>query len=622
MKHSIRKEMFCVGAVVASCCATVKVFGANYEYPSAGGDISSAEAWNGILPDGAFIPGEADSIDISQPSDKYKITKNVTFGNIRFNGGIGNVKYLIDATGSDVNFTTNKNALYTYTAENEANRNITLKGGCWNLNKGEWLGIDIHNTFELIDSCVLTNISTCWATMWNQRDAHLLLKNQSRIYCNDFRVGKKNVNGSVEVSGGSKIFADIFYTDTEGEVADKVNGRTTITGEGSLLESQIILLGYKTSDNYIQAYDGATVRCNKITINSSYGSNNRLVLDDAVLDVAGYILLKNGESNGTQSGIVATNSIILVNAFTNSCRSSYLDFQNVQFECNGEFHPFYYGRYSTVRFGGSDGNLPDFMKNPEALFGTSPIGHTLLIDDGFMWKNGAYTKKMMQTTSNCTIRVCNNASLEWSTQFFLGHTDFANQCLDNVVEILDGGVMTANRFYIAGSGNTLVVSNGTLRLTDDTEGIGIGYSHSNAKYMPNGAKVVISGTTPKIEVQGNCYLRQDSILEFEIPVHGYAEGHVPFEGNQLFFDNTASIRVDCEDYFAVGGGVLTLMKFKTLPKWADVHTRIAQWLQAQNEAMPLSRCSLKYVEKVGDAAHPHHIVLRAHPPMGLRIVVR
>lgn len=621
MKHSIRKEMFCVGAVVASCCATVKVFGANYEYPSAGGDISSAEAWNGILPDGAFIPGEADSIDISQPSDKYKITKNVTFGNIRFNGGIGNVKYLIDATGSDVNFTTNKNALYTYTAENEANRNITLKGGCWNLNKGEWLGIDIHNTFELIDSCVLTNISTCWATMWNQRDAHLLLKNQSRIYCNDFRVGKKNVNGSVEVSGGSKIFADIFYTDTEGEVADKVNGRTTITGEGSLLESQIILLGYKTSDNYIQAYDGATVRCNKITINSSYGSNNRLVLDDAVLDVAGYILLKNGESNGTQSGIVATNSIILVNAFTNSCRSSYLDFQNVQFECNGEFHPFYYGRYSTVRFGGSDGNLPDFMKNPEALFGTSPIGHTLLIDDGFMWKNGAYTKKMMQTTSNCTIRVCNNASLEWSTQFFLGHTDFANQCLDNVVEILDGGVMTANRFYIAGSGNTLVVSNGTLRLTDDTEGIGIGYSHSNAKYTPNGAKVVISGTTPKIEVQGNCYLRQDSILEFEIPVHGYAEGHVPFEGNQLFFDNTASIRVDCEDYFAAGGGVLTLMKFKNLPKWADVHTRIAQWLQAQNEAMPLSRCSLKYVVK-DDETHPHHIVLRAHPPMGLRIVVR
>ena len=166
MKYSIRKEMFCVGVVVASCCATVKVFGANYEFPSSGGDISSAEAWNGILPDGASIPGEADSIDIFQPSDNYKITKNVTFGNIRFNGGSG--KYLIDATGCDVNFTTNKDALFTYTAENEANRHITLKGGCWNLNKGEWLGLDIHNTFELIDSCVLTNISTCWATMWGQ----------------------------------------------------------------------------------------------------------------------------------------------------------------------------------------------------------------------------------------------------------------------------------------------------------------------------------------------------------------------------------------------------------------------------------------------------------------------
>ena len=621
MMHAISKEMFCVGVAVASCCATVRVLGANYEFPSAGGDISSAEAWNGILPGGVAIPGVADSIDIFQPSDNYKITKNVTFGNIRFNGGSG--KYLIDATGCDVNFTTNKDALYTYTAENEANRHITLKGGHWNLNGGEWLGIDSHNTFELRDSCVLTNISTCWATMWSQRDAHLLLKNQSRIYCSDFRVGKKNVNGSVEVSGGSKIFADIFYTDSDGAVTDKVNGRTTVTGEGSLLESKSIILGFKTSDNYIQAYDGATIRCNKITINSSYGSNNRLVLDDAVLDVTDYILLKNGANQGTQSGIVATNSTISVNALTNSCRSSYLDFQNVRFECKGEFHPFYYGRYSTVRFGGSEGTLPDFMKNPVTLFGTLPIGHTLLIDDGFMWKNGngAYTKKMMQSTSNCTIRVCNKASLEWSTQFFLGHTDFANQCLDNVVEILDGGVMTASRFYIAGSGNTLVVSNGTLRLTD-SEGIGIGYSHDNAKYTPNGAKVVISGATPKIEAAGNCYLKQDSILKFEIPAQGYAEGYVPFEGLRLFFDNTASIEVDCEDYLAAGGGVLTLMKFKELPKWTDVEARVAQWLQAQNEAMPLPRCSLKYLVKNDDATPSHHILLRALPPMGLRMVIR
>ena len=620
--HAISKEMFCVGVAVASCCATVRVLGANYEFPSAGGDISSAEAWNGILPGGVAIPGVADSIDIFQPSDNYKITKNVTFGNIRFNGGSG--KYLIDATGCDVNFTTNKDALYTYTAENEANRHITLKGGHWNLNGGEWLGIDSHNTFELRDSCILTNISRCWATMWAQSDAHLSLQNNSRIYCSDFRVGKKNVNGSVEVSGGSKIFADIFYTDSDGAVTDKVNGRTTVTGEGSLLESKSIILGFKTSDNYIQAYDGATIRCNKITINSSYGSNNRLVLDNhAVLDVTDYILLKNGANQGTQSGIVATNSTISVNALTNSCRSSYLDFQNVRFECKGEFHPFYYGRYSTVRFGGSEGTLPDFMKNPVTLFGTLPIGHTLLIDDGFMWKNGngAYTKNMMQSTSNCTIRVCNKASLEWSTQFFLGHTDFANQCLDNVVEILDGGVMTASRFYIAGSGNTLVVSNGTLRLTD-SEGIGIGYSHDNAKYTPNGAKVVISGATPKIEAAGNCYLRQDSILKFEIPAQGYAEGYVPFEGLRLFFDNTASIEVDCEDYLAAGGGVLTLMKFKELPKWDNVEALLAQWLQAQNEAMPLPRCSLKYVVKNDDATHPHHILLRALPPMGLRMVIR
>ncbi|MBE6396725.1 MAG: hypothetical protein E7046_06960 [Lentisphaerae bacterium] len=623
MMHAISKEMFCVGVVVASCCATVRVSGANYAFPSVGGDISSAEAWNGILPIGVAIPGEADSIDISQPSDEYKITQDVTFGNIRFTGGSG--LFLVDATGRDVNFTTNKNALYTYTSANETGRHITLKGGHWNLNGGEWLGIDSHNTFELRDSCVLTNISTCWATMWSQSSAHLSLKNGSSIFCNEFRVGNKNFSGTVDINDGSKIIVkNNFYTDTGGTVTDVLNCHTTVSGEGSLIEAKNVFLGYKTSGNYIKVCDGATIRCASFLINSSKGNDNRLVLNNAALDVDGFIWLKDGAARGSKSGIAATNSIISVSAFTNSCQSAYLDFQNVQFECNGEFHPFYYGRYGTVRFGGGNGNLPSFMKNPVMLFGTSPIGHTLLIDDGFMWKNGngAYTKKMMQTTSNCTIRVCNNASLEWSTQFFLGHTDFANQCLDNVVEILDGGDMTASRFYIAGSGNTLVVKNGTLRLTDASEGMGIGYEHSNAKYTPSGAKVVISGTTPKIEAAGNCYLEQDSILKFEIPAQGYAEGYVPFEGLRLLFDNTASIRVDCEDYLAAGGGVLTLMKFKLLPKWDNVEALLAQWLQAQSEAMPLPRCSLKYVVKNDDATHPHHILLRALPPMGLRMVIR
>ena len=73
---------------------------------------------------------------------------------------------------------------------------------------------------------------------------------------------------------------------------------------------------------------------------------------------------------------------------------------------------------------------------------------------------------------------------------------------------------------------------------------------------------------------------------------------------------------------AAGGGVLTLMKFKGLPKWDNVEAQLAQWLQAQSEAMPLPRCSLKYVVKNDDATHPHHILLRALPPMGLRMVIR
>ena len=623
MMHAISKEMFCVGVAVASCCATVRVLGANYEFPSAGGYISSAEAWNGILPGGVSIPGEADSIDISRPSDEYKIINNVTFGNIRFTGGSG--LYLVDATGRDVNFTTNVNALYTYTSANENKRHIALKGGCWDLNGSVWLGIDSHNTFELRDSCILTNISTCWATMWQQSDAHLSLKNDSSIFCDEFRVGNKNFTGTVDVNDGSKIIVkNNFYTDTGGAATDVLNCHTTVSGEGSLIEAKNVLLGYRTSGNYIKVCDGATIRCASFLINSSKGNDNRLVLNNAALDVTGSIWLKDGADRGSKSGIAATNSIISVSAFTNGCQSAYLDFQNVKFECNGEFHPFYYGRYGTVRFGGSNGNLPSFMKNLVKIFGSVPIGHTLMIDDGFVWESSVNTKEMMRVTSNCTVRVSNGARLAFSGEFFLGHTDFDNQCLDNVVEIVDGGIMTADRFYIAGSGNTLAVSNGTLRLTDESEGLGVGYKHNNnnAKYTPNGAKVVISGATPKIEAAGNCYLRQDSILKFEIPAQGYAEGYVPFEGLRLFFDNTASIEVDCEDYLAAGGGVLTLMKFKELPKWDNVEALLAQWLQAQNEAMPLPRCSLKYVVKNDDATHPHHILLRALPPMGLRMVIR
>ena len=400
-----------------------------------------------------------------------------------------------------------------------------------------------------------------------------------------------------------------------------MNGRTIVTGEGSLIESENILLGYATGDNYIQAHDGAAIRCNRITINRS-GSNNRLVLNDAVFDVTGYILLKDGSVKGSNSGIIATNSTISASVFTNNCESSYLDFQNVTFNVDGDFYPFYDGKNSTVRFGGTDGSQPRHLKTLDTLFGSAGVGHTLIIDDGFSYENNAYLKPMMKSASNCTIRVSNGARLAFSGEFFLGHTDYSNQCMDNAVEILDGGIMTAKRFYIAGSGNALVVKNGTLRLTDALEGIGIGYKHSNAKYTPSGVKVVISGTTPKIEAAGNCYLKHDSILKFEIPARGYSEGYVPFEGGRLLFDNTSSIEVDCEDYLAAGGGMLTLMKFKLLPKWENVEALLAQWLQAQSEAMPLPRCSLKYVVKNDDATHPHHILLRALPPMGLRMVIR
>jgi hypothetical protein len=451
------------------------------------------------------------------------------------------------------------------------------------------------------------------------------LKNDSSIFCDEFRVGNKNFSGTVDINDGSKIIVkNNFYTDTaaDGTVTDVLNCHTTVSGEGSLIEAKNVFLGYKTSGNYIKVCDDATIRCASFLINSSKGNDNRLVLNNAALDVDGFIWLKDGAARGSKSGIAATNSIISVSAFTNSCQSAYLDFQNVQFDCNGEFHPFYYGKYGTVRFGGSNGNLPSFMKNLVKIFGSVPIGHTLMIDDGFVWESSVNTKEMMQITSNCTVRVSNGARLAFSGDFFLGHTDYSNQCMDNAVEILDGGIMTARRFYIAGSGNTLVARNGTLRLTDASEGLGVGYKHSDPEYTPSGAKVVISGTTPKIEAAGNCYLKQDSILKFEIPAQGYAEGHVPFEGLRLFFDNTASIEVDCEDYLAAGGGVLTLMKFKELPKWDNVEALLAQWLKAQSETMPLPRCSLKYAVKNDDATYRHHILLRALPPRGLRMVIR
>lgn len=350
------------------------------------------------------------------------------------------------------------------------------------------------------------------------------------------------------------------------------------------------------------------------------GKDVRILVTNATLNVDEYLVI-NSTTGGSGNGILAKDATISIGGgFTNNCNAAVCDFQDVNLTVGGPVKLFAAGPGARIRFGGSRGTQPAAMKSMDDYFPYVSGGggsNELVIDDGFVMTNKV-SQRLCTYMANSTVRVSGGAKMiNEGKSIHLGHEDHTTS-ISNTLEVLDGGLVRPYDFRLIGTGNRIVVSNGTIKATS---GIMLGYQYTNKK-PTSGARAVLQGTTPLLDCGvGALWMKNDTNLRIEIPAEGYASDFVPITAKTVTFDPDATLDIEYAAFLAAGGGELTLMAFTD-----DVSSKtyggltFPQWLKREETAMNLPKgCKLRLVV---DADGGSRVVFRAGPPPGLMLILR
>ena len=384
-------------------------------------------------------------------------------------------------------------------------------------------------------------------------------------------------------------------------------------------------LAVNGDDNVIEFSNGAALSAPKVTVG---GKRNRTKVTAAELNV------KNGFNFGASNMTTADGgSLILERGSTATIGWVYpFSADNVVLVDNSTLtlsSEFTFGTYATVTNNsftvrGAGTAMPRIASDP---FGEGPSGNRLVLADHVAWKVGA--RHFAAKSSNNLLKVTEGAAIDASNdgsgqQFYIGEK--ANEkCRNNTVEISDGGKLIADRFFLTGSGNRLVVDNGTVDIksgTDTTYGLWLSYNVSgHTGDASTGNWIVIRGSNSVVtcgtpNARAMCLggdATATSGLRYEIPEEGYAAGHVPLKAYSLNITAGSRLEVDCAawaaDALAKGVGKKVVL-FRSASK---ISTDVADWVRAQPLGLP---ANVKLV------LTDNEIALKASSGLGLMLLVR
>ena len=588
----------------------------DYTFPTVNGDLTSPTDWK-MDP----IPGAKDNVLIDTAGNDYKISKDVIFGNIQ-----------VTATGTtylkapDVTVTVKADSYPFRMIDSSTKRYVHLDGGVWDANGQEFKGLSKDSCLYLKNGAILTNVACCWVSSLAYANPKFYLTDKSRIHCSEFRINNmtSSGNGFLSVKSGSRVeIGGTFYTDTgTANYTKSMNTKTVVSDQGSEISCSLLSMGYRSSGHTVSILDGGLLDAKRVMIAASgaMGKDVRIIVTNATLNVDEYLVI-NSTTGGSGNGILAKDATISIGGgFTNNCNAAVCDFQDVNLTVGGPVKLFAAGPGAKIRFGGSKGTQPAAMKYMADYFPYVNGGggsNELVIDDGFVMTN-TVAQRLCTYMSDSTVRVSGGAKMiNEEKTIHLGHEDHTTS-ISNTLEVLDGGLVRPYDFRLIGTGNRIVVSNGTIKATS---GIMLGYQYTN-KQPTSGSRAVLQGTTPLLDCGvGALWMKNDTNLRIEIPAEGYASDFVPITAKTVTFDPGATLDIEYAAFLATGGGELTLMAFTD-----DVSSKtyggltFPQWLKREETAMNLPKgCKLRLVV---DANGGSRVVFRAGPPPGLMLILR
>ena len=591
-----------VAAVVfASFCCTLQAT----TFPTAGGDISTADGWGGTLP--------ATDARVAFEAGTYTASQDVAFGAVT---NYGDVTFDFTATPErkiTINAETTKATVFYGTGENGST--YRFKGGTWAFPTGGYVffgssdgrNVDANRTILLSDGVCFTN-AVIVLGIDRDYNSTFRMTGGSSIYCSDiFRA----VNGSIknsraEILDGSSVTARRIFVDCQpsqgGPAVAVVSGanstlRATGTSSGDASGIGTYLDGHQlyVTNGAILDVAGFMVEGQtwlKDGANRQSSKNLIYLADNATASVkylymGAYVLSNspdnswNGHPNGASSHdneihVKSGASLDVTQLFIGADRLSHHNRVVVDggsISCAGTgIHVGHYGWGNELLLTNVTCYTAESVM-PRILVGVNSISSNNVLRiagaTSHVFFNGE-SRDMFQAGPCNEVVVENGAYLEAATMRF----DCFGSSRNSTLRIRNGGRMrVAKTFYVGGKadswlgcGNRLVVEDGGS-YTNTSGGIRVGLSADVAADTPPNGFVLSNGRVwvEGLKVSTNCYaeisgtnsvmrtsavntIMKNATLRFVIPKTGYVATPIVGKGLTMVEDAVLDFDISAKPY--------------------------------------------------------------------------
>lgn len=660
MKEHTMKKM--VGVSFFISAAMVAVAG-NVTCPFDDGNIADASAWGGTL------PGTDDNLVFSNGT--YTLSADCTFGSVSMNGSYGG-SVTFDFRDGDKTLKLTKSV--TYNVNNSIfhypyyvdNATTTLRGGTWDCSGREFhivpLGNDSHTgyTFLMTDGCVITNIMQNGDTTFAKRINNMKLKvcGGARLYTGKTRLLDSLGTIALEVFGGGLLhFSNHCYTDYNTSSRPAVHSMVDCHGVGSTLSFKTLYLGYYSCGNEVAVSDSATMTAGTVNVNyNPTASNNWLrVMDGAEASLSG-VTMRYGYggilvSNANMSASADVKCASEADKPAHGHRLEFLDGADVS--VGGEFYSAQFDNHVLVRnaslsfdsatqswMGGyaASSNCSFTISGAAAsvshpssvrIIGSAGVGNRLVVEGGAKYPASAASETIAVQGKGCVCRVTGPGTVfDCRTEGGgLKHlmvnpepsSGTISPCTNNVVEVLDGAEVRADRMFVHGVSTRLTISNATVSACSEENGGTSGYGLWLGRGGGGSCRLILQGSSPAVRCpkigtgERPMILQGATTIRWEIPSVGYAVGYAAIEADSLnVATQNAAIEVDCSEWAAVKGEPQTELVLLRLTG-RDFTTAAVNWFNSQSLSLP---------DNVSCFIRGREIVLRRKSGLGFALIIR
>lgn len=627
-----RRHLVCMAAFIAACAP---LMAASVNFPSGGGDISSATDWG--LPD---VPSGVVGFALGSP---YSASNSVTFAGMELSGSSGDSSTFSLSNGVTVALNGNTATDLNF---NSSGLKATFKGGSLSVTKGSRIGYDKRrNNALVLDGCSFTHKGDTFmvGASASTGNAVVLTNGASAAFStveisdNGGHDNRLEVNAGCTATVGGHLMSDYYGTRAAGD-----SSLLLVRGAGASLtmaSGKNIYIGWRHDNNVVTVSDGAslsvpgtgaiqfgyaasgsgaspcgfgalnvldsaTASCYNLHI-GTYSSNNVVTVSNATLSV-GYATYVGKTAGYGANTLVAAGSSAVVGATRlvisdiagcdhNAVRildgARLNSMSAMRLGIGGAFNELVVSNATLNAAGFVIGKWANASNNvlrimgPNASFSLTKDSWDLDGAYGYFGRGAGglieYSDRCVVSFSHAKSAVIGNLSngnvvrVTGGAQVtdpnpVVGHPPRAGSAATtgNRLEILDGATFTLVRPYVKGVGNGIVVSNATLMSSNSqTNTFNVGdvlAADGDIAEATSNNFLRLAGETPKVRAtQSGAGFRiwNRSRIEFVLPATPYAEA--PLRGCQLHLDDTSDIVFDFSLVDATSHGKLKYRLFET-----------------------------------------------------------